>query len=134
MLGLDGAEVLRDVPGLEELRGYVDLDHIQGQEWDDRRADFLAKQEAYAERVKRIDAQNAGPADRSMHFNLAGLQSQIAAIRATGAEPLYYTGPRLLEAPLEFHLAEQGLLPAFFAFNQPGKYSELPMALVAPSV
>ncbi len=124
-LDLDRGEVRADVPELEELRGYVDLDRIQGEEWENRRADFLSKQEAYAERVARIDAQNAEEPPLDRHFNLDGLRSQIAAIRAAGAEPIYYTGPRLLDSPLEMRLAREGILPVLLAFNQPARYPEL---------
>jgi hypothetical protein len=110
---------------LDELRGYIDLDRIQGEEWEKRREDFLSKLDAYRERVARIDEQNARPADVKSHYNLAGLREQVEAIRERGAEPIYFTGPRLLEAPLELALARAGILPTFLAFNKPGTYPDL---------
>jgi hypothetical protein len=125
MLDRDAAEVLPTREELERLAGYVDLDVIEGDEWRKRRERFAAELPRYRDRVAAIDAANASFPPLERHANLDALADQLAAIEASGASAVYYSGPRTAPTPMSFSLQRAGLIPNFFAFNQPQKYPEL---------
>lgn len=125
LLGLDHERIEPSRAELAELHGFVDLDQAQGEEWKARRRDFLAKQDAFLGSVRDIDKGNAVTVPIDLHFNLEGLAAQMAAIRSRGAEPIFYVGPRNFPTPLEYSLAEAGVLPVLLGFNQPERYPNL---------
>ena len=125
LFGLDADELHPSLEELERLRGYVDLDVIEGEEWERRRERFEAGIEQYKQRVVQVGPGNKTPIPVERHRNPAGLAAQLEAIEEAGALPAYYLGPRVASDPLSYRLAEAGLLPVLFGFNRPGKYPEL---------
>lgn len=125
LLGLDEGALSPTPEELEELRGYVDLDVIEDEEWDRRRERFLQELERYRRDVAQVGPNNRREVPVDRHRNRAGLERQIASVRAAGAEPLYYLGPRVASDPLAYALAAAGVLPTFFGLNRPGEYPEL---------
>jgi hypothetical protein len=125
LLGLDGDRVEPTREDLDRLRGYVELDHIEGDLWKEAHSKFLAQQEKFLKDISQVDASNAAAISVGEHFNIEGVRAQVAAIRACGAEPIYYVGPRTFGTPLEYRMAEAGFYPVLLGFNQPSKYPEL---------
>ncbi len=125
LLGLDKDELLPSDEDLAVMSGYVDLDHIEGENWDKWRANFLAGLKQYTERVRAIPAANAAQIPLEGHRAIAWFQKQIDAAHAAGVEPIFYFGPYASSSPLPYRLAEAGLLPVFLGFNQPDKYPML---------
>ena len=110
---------------LDALRGYVDLDQIRTPEAQSAREDFLASASDYLERVAQLDAGNAAAVAIDGHPSSAGIRAQVTAIREHGAEALFYIGPRDFARPASYRLAEAGVIPILFGFNQPSRYPEL---------
>ena len=127
LLGLDTDRVEPSRADLDAMHGYVQLDLQKGEMWKQARSSFLSeeKQKKFANDVAKVDAENGAAIPLETHFHPAALRAQIAAIRACGAEPIYYVGPRTFATPLEYRMAEAGLLPVLLGFNHPGKYPEL---------
>lgn len=125
LTGLDDEELDPSEEELAQLHGYKDLDVIDLPEWDRRRAGFLGDLDGYQRAVSRVGKGNRQPVDVTRHQNLPGLERQIASIRAAGAEPIFYLGPRVASDPMAYALAEAGILPSFLPFNRPGAYPEL---------
>ena len=81
--------------------------------------------QGYRTKRDRIARRNAAKVDTQGHLNLGALQEQMRLIREAGAEPVYYTGPRLAASPMSYALAREGVLPRFLGFNQPDLYPGL---------
>ncbi|MCB9914264.1 MAG: hypothetical protein H6828_03820 [Planctomycetes bacterium] len=125
LLGLDAAEVLPTAAELRREGGYIDLDHIEGDEWQAWRAEFLGDLEGYTQRVRAITAANEQPIPVEGHSAAYWFTKQVEAARAKGVEPIFYFGPRTASSPLAYRLAEAGVLPTFFGFNRPERYPAL---------
>ncbi|MFT4540533.1 MAG: hypothetical protein ACI841_000524 [Planctomycetota bacterium] len=115
-------------PTREQLavdHGFIDLSKIEGEKWEKASAKFHAKLAQYKQTVGGIHRGNKAQLKLE---NFPGMQrtlAQIDEVRATGAEPIYYTAPRATALPWAYRLAESGTYPLFFGYNRPGKYPEL---------
>lgn len=125
LTGLDQDEITPTRAELAELHGYIDLDHIEGEEWTRWREAFLGDLDGYTKRVRALPAGNAARIPLEGHTAVHWFREQVEACREKGVEPIFYFGPYSAPSPLAYRLAEAGVLPVFLGYNQPDKYPKL---------
>jgi len=125
LTGINDEVLLPDEAALVRDHGYGDLDVIEGKEWENRKARFAATIDDYWARVAQIPLVNAAVPPLEAHPHLTAVRAQIEAIRARGAEVVYFTGPRAAGAPHARALRAAGELPAAQFYDDPERYPEL---------
>jgi hypothetical protein len=125
LFGLDRERVQPSRAELEAEHGFVDLDQLKTPEAIQARKDFLRESDAFVERVRHLEEQNGAAIPVDVNFSRRGIELQVERVRAHGADPLYYIGPRDFPRAHSYRLAEAGVIPALFGFNQPSRYPEL---------
>lgn len=124
-LGCEDRAIPEEEAYVADAAGYEPL-HVDTREVAHRRRRerFLDNIPRFRADVQRTRDGNAQPADLTRYNRLA-LESQVAAVRAAGVEPVYVIPPHPEPSPELHALAELGVVPVLFAFNDPDRYPGL---------
>jgi len=107
--------------------GYRPLEEEDDEEFTKRHAIFLKSQDKFLRGVAALKSASRTPGSLE-GYNLAALETQIAAIRAAGAEPIYIIPPGppgLVSQPAVLRLFEAGHIPTLLVYNDPVRYGRL---------
>lgn len=107
--------------------GYRALEDEDDEDFSRRHAIFLKNQDKFKRGVAALERARRTPGSLD-GYNLRAIETQIAAIRAAGAEPIYIIPPGppgLVSQPAVLRLLKAGLIPALLVYNDPATYRRL---------
>lgn len=125
LLGIDDTQIEKE--RLSANSGYRALEEEEDEQFARRHAIFLENQGKFERGVATLERANRKPGTLE-GYNLKALESQVAAIRAAGAEPVYIIPPGppgLVSEPAVLRLLQGGQIPALFVYNDPVKFPRL---------
>jgi hypothetical protein len=110
-----------------ERRGYQALEQREGEIFELRQRNFLAKSNSFPERVAKMARllDKRSREDLPMDaYNFAALARQVRAIERAGLEVVYVTLPALMVPRYFEQLSRDGHLPNYLDFRDPKRYPE----------
>lgn len=123
----DGDRAWNADEALAGLGGYRPLEEEKAEEFVGRHTSFLENQARFLRGVSTLKRALRRPGSLD-GYNLGALESQVAAIRAAGAEPIYLIPPGppgLVSEPAALGLLQEGHIPALLVYNDPVGYPRL---------
>lgn len=107
-----------------EGRGYQPLEEDSNEVVMARRRTLLEDSKQYEKAIGLLERANRTSTPTRL-INERALADQVALIRATGIEPVFFVPPGSFGTPYAFDLHEEGLIPHLLSFNHPDRYPEL---------